>query len=70
MILNASIPIPIAKLDACKDPDSRIHCPLRKNHEFYYTTTMFVPKELPLVSVIIQSESHRNRLMIFLVFCR
>ncbi|EFN89512.1 Protein NPC2-like protein [Harpegnathos saltator] len=56
VMLDIPIPFPIEKPDACEDPDSGIHCPLKKNQEYYYTTTMFVQRKFPSVSVDIKWE--------------
>ncbi|XP_020284515.1 protein NPC2 homolog [Pseudomyrmex gracilis] len=58
IVFDVPVPFPLdpKKTDACKDPDSNIDCPLRKNQEYRYTTTMFVHKNFPSVAVDIKWE--------------
>lgn len=49
VMLEVPIPFPIDRPDACKDPDDGIDCPLHKNQEYHYTTSMFVQKKFPSV---------------------
>lgn len=48
-VLNIPVPFPLEKPNACKDPDDGIVCPLRKDQEYHYTTTMLVQKKFPSV---------------------
>lgn len=56
VLIDVPVPFPLNKPDACKDPDDGIECPLHKDQEYHYTTTMFVQKKFPSVSVSIKWE--------------
>ncbi|KAG5316369.1 PREDICTED: protein NPC2 homolog [Acromyrmex echinatior] len=50
------IPFPLSQPDVCKDPNAGIKCPLHKDQEYHYTTTMFLQKSFPSVNVNIKWE--------------
>ncbi|XP_018044971.1 PREDICTED: protein NPC2 homolog [Atta colombica] len=50
------IPFPLSQPDVCKDPNAGIKCPLHKDQEYHYTTTMFLQKSFPSVNVKIKWE--------------
>ncbi|XP_077261939.1 NPC intracellular cholesterol transporter 2 homolog a [Temnothorax americanus] len=56
VVLDVPVPFPLAKPDACKDPDDGIDCPLHKDQEYHYTTTLLVQKQYPRVNVYIKWE--------------
>ncbi|XP_012538993.1 NPC intracellular cholesterol transporter 2 homolog a [Monomorium pharaonis] len=56
VLMDVPVPFPLEKPDACKDPNDGIDCPLHKDQEYHYTTTMFVQKKFPSVSVYIKWE--------------
>lgn len=56
VILDLPVPFPIDKPDACKDPDCGVQCPLHKDQEYHYTTTIFVQRKFPRVNVDIKWE--------------
>ncbi|XP_032685917.1 NPC intracellular cholesterol transporter 2 homolog a-like [Odontomachus brunneus] len=56
VILDVEIPFPMDKPDVCKDLECGVHCPLRKDQEYNYTTSMFVKKAFPKVKVQIKWE--------------
>ncbi|XP_011862437.1 PREDICTED: protein NPC2 homolog isoform X2 [Vollenhovia emeryi] len=47
VLVHVPVPFPFQKSDACNDPDDGITCPLKKNQEYHYTTTLFVEKKYP-----------------------
>lgn len=49
ILLDIPVPFPLEKPDACKDPDDGVSCPLHKDQEYHYTTTLFVQKNFPSV---------------------
>ncbi|KAL6254532.1 hypothetical protein P5V15_014585 [Pogonomyrmex californicus] len=53
---SVPIPFPFDKPDVCKDTNDGVDCPLHKDQEYHYTTTLFVQKQYPAVSVDIKWE--------------
>ncbi|XP_011350878.1 NPC intracellular cholesterol transporter 2 homolog a isoform X2 [Ooceraea biroi] len=56
VLIDIPVPFPLDKPDACKDPDDGISCPLHKNQEYHYRTSIFVQNKFPKVSVDIKWE--------------
>ncbi|XP_014482247.1 PREDICTED: protein NPC2 homolog [Dinoponera quadriceps] len=56
VMLDIPIPFPLDKPDMCKDPDCGVKCPLEKDQEYTYTTTMYVQRKFPSVNVYIKWE--------------
>ena len=56
ILIDIPVPFPLEKPDVCKDPDDGVSCPLHKDQEYHYTTTLFVQKNFPRVNVDIKWE--------------
>ncbi|XP_050462064.1 NPC intracellular cholesterol transporter 2 homolog a-like [Cataglyphis hispanica] len=56
LMLDIPIPFPFDKPDVCKDPNDGVNCPLHKDQEYNYTTSLFVQKKFPSVNVQIKWE--------------
>ncbi|KAL0128124.1 hypothetical protein PUN28_003405 [Cardiocondyla obscurior] len=56
VMLDVPIPFPLKNPNACEDPNDGLSCPLRENQEYSYTTTMFVQKKYPKVSLYVKWE--------------
>ncbi|XP_072751077.1 uncharacterized protein [Anoplolepis gracilipes] len=56
VLSGVPIPFPFNKPDVCKDLDAGVKCPLHKNQEYDYKTSLFVQKKFPPVSVDIKWE--------------
>ncbi|XP_018362177.1 PREDICTED: protein NPC2 homolog [Trachymyrmex cornetzi] len=50
------ISFPLSQPDVCKDSNAGIKCPLHKDQEYNYTTTMVLQKRFPSVNVKIKWE--------------
>lgn len=50
LIPDIPIPFPFNKPDACKDLTDGLTCPLHKDQEYNYTTSLFVQKKFPSVT--------------------
>jgi len=49
VITDIPIPFPFDKSDVCTDPEDGVNCPLHKDQEYHYTTSLFVEKKYPSV---------------------
>lgn len=49
MVAGVPVPFPFDQPDACKDPNSGIHCPVTKGTELVYRATLPI-KSYPTVS--------------------
>ncbi|XP_029165205.1 NPC intracellular cholesterol transporter 2 homolog a-like [Nylanderia fulva] len=56
ILFGVPVPFPFDKPDVCQDPNDGIKCPLKKNQEYQYTTSLFVQKTYPAVNVNIKWE--------------
>lgn len=52
VILGIPVPWPMKKPDACQDIDSGVKCPLQKDQESEYKTTMSIDKAFPPVIML------------------
>ncbi|XP_032685878.1 NPC intracellular cholesterol transporter 2 homolog a-like [Odontomachus brunneus] len=51
MLQNVPVPFPLEKPNMCKDSNSGIKCPLKKDEEVEYKTTLVVDKDVPVLNV-------------------
>ncbi|XP_077261940.1 ecdysteroid-regulated 16 kDa protein-like [Temnothorax americanus] len=56
VILDVAVPFPLKKPDVCKNPDSGLKCPLKKDQEVNYKATFVVEKKTPTLSVDVMWE--------------
>lgn len=68
VLMDVPVPFPLEKPEICKDPDSGIKCPLKKDEEVEYKVSFFVEKKTPAVCVIELSPSLQTFNLSFLSF--
>ncbi|XP_018405084.1 PREDICTED: protein NPC2 homolog [Cyphomyrmex costatus] len=51
ILLDVAIPFPLENSDVCKNPNSGVKCPLKKDQETEFKDTFNVDKKTPAVSV-------------------
>ncbi|XP_011694636.1 PREDICTED: protein NPC2 homolog [Wasmannia auropunctata] len=51
VLLDVPVPFPLKKPDVCKDPDSGLNCPLKKDQEAEYKASFTLDKATPALSV-------------------
>ncbi|XP_032685880.1 ecdysteroid-regulated 16 kDa protein-like [Odontomachus brunneus] len=51
VLVDVPVPFPLEKPDLCKDSDSGIKCPLKKDQEAEYKATFFIDKMVPSLSL-------------------
>ncbi|KAH0948491.1 hypothetical protein HN011_002592 [Eciton burchellii] len=56
VLLDVAVPFPLEKPDVCKDSNSNIKCPLKKDQEVEYKSSFFLEKKTPALSVEIMWE--------------
>ncbi|XP_070160181.1 NPC intracellular cholesterol transporter 2 homolog a [Polyergus mexicanus] len=56
VLIDIPIPFPFDKPDVCKDLNDGVACPLHKDQEYHYTTSLLVQKKFPSVNVNIKWE--------------
>lgn len=49
VLLDVPVPFPLEKPEVCKDPNSGLKCPLKKDEEAEYKVTFTVDKKTPPV---------------------
>jgi len=66
VLLDVPVPFPLKKPEICKDPDSGVKCPLKKDVEVEYKVTFFVEKATPAVCVSLSLSLFLFKLLIYL----
>ncbi|GAB1863133.1 Niemann Pick type C2 protein [Camponotus japonicus] len=61
VLLDVPVPFPLKKPEICKDPDSGVKCPLKKDVEIEYKVTFFVEKATPALSLEIMWEFRNEK---------
>nr|XP_012215343.1 PREDICTED: protein NPC2 homolog [Linepithema humile] len=56
VLLDVPVPFPLEKPELCKDPDSNLKCPLKKDQEVEYKASFSVDKKVPALSVDVMWE--------------
>ena len=52
VLLDVPIPFPLKNSNVCKDPDSGVKCPLKKDQETDFKNTFNVDKKTPAVILL------------------
>ncbi|KAG5319217.1 NPC2 protein, partial [Pseudoatta argentina] len=61
VLLDVPIPFPLKNPNVCKDPDSGVKCPLKKDQETEFKNTFNVDKKTPAVSVDVMWEFRNEK---------
>ncbi|GAB1863134.1 NPC intracellular cholesterol transporter 2 homolog a-like [Camponotus japonicus] len=56
VLLDIPVPFPLDNPNACTDSHDGLKCPLQKDQEYNYTTSLFVQKIYPSVNVDVKFE--------------
>ncbi|XP_012538990.1 NPC intracellular cholesterol transporter 2 homolog a [Monomorium pharaonis] len=51
VLMDVPIPFPLEKPDVCKDPNSGLKCPLKKDQEVEYKNSYVLEKKTPTLSI-------------------
>ncbi|KAM0727356.1 NPC intracellular cholesterol transporter 2-like protein a [Formica fusca] len=61
VLADVPVPFPLEKPDVCKDSDSGINCPLKKDQEAEYKASIFVDKSTPALSLEVMWEFRNEK---------
>lgn len=56
VLMDVPVPFPLEKPEICKDPDSGVKCPLKKDEEVEYKISFFLEKKTPALSLEVMWE--------------